>query len=218
MDEPGVEEPAPEQPAAHAATTGDEDFDRRWAEAEEAIMRAQADARERAQRAMEAGGAAPAVSRRVDRTESARPRAAAEEGSTVSETGGVSSEGSTGAPAPAAPKRRFASFNAIRTRIATVIWMIAVFAALALAVGALCVALKVDFNNSALNGLASLCDVLDFGSFKTFAGEMKLDAFLSTLDKVKPNDYPVKTVLMSWGAAAVIWLVVGKILDKLIRP
>ena len=221
-----------EEPAVPAsvppAPVGDDDFEARWAEAEASILRAQAEQRERAERAAAARGGTPEVTRveRVERTGDTRARpkvttsaqASAKEGSAVSETGSGSSESSASKEAPPAPKRRFASFNAIRARIATVIWMVAVFAALALAVGALCVALKVDFSNSALNGLASLCDMLDFGSFKTFAGEMKLDTFLAKLDSVKPNDYPVKTVLMSWGAAAVIWLVVGKILDKLLRP
>ena len=45
-------------------------------------------------------------------------------------------------------------------------------------------------------------ETIDLGEFKEFDGK----------------DAPVKAALTNWGIAAVIYLVVGKVLDRIIRP
>jgi hypothetical protein len=90
----------------------------------------------------------------------------------------------------------------IRTRIASVVWLAAVICALFLAVGALLVALKMNPDNAIVAFILDGADMLDLGEFKEFEGK----------------NAEVKAALTNWGIAAVIYLVVGKILDRLIRP
>ncbi len=95
-----------------------------------------------------------------------------------------------------------AGSNALRVKIASVVWLVAVICALFLAVGALLVALKMNQDNSIVSFVLDGARKLDFGEFKTFDGK----------------DAAVKSALTNWGIAAVIYLVAGKILDRIIRP
>jgi hypothetical protein len=99
-------------------------------------------------------------------------------------------------------RKLLAGFNALRTRIATVVWLIAVVCALFLAVGALLVALKMNGANPIVGFVKDGAHVLDLGTFKAFDGKNAL----------------VKDRLTNWGIAAVIYLLAGKLLDRLIRP
>jgi len=102
----------------------------------------------------------------------------------------------------AVKKARRASIDSVRSKIASVVWLVAVLAALVLALGALCVALDLNRDNTIVEAILDLAGALDFGEFKEFSGE----------------DAATKEALVNWGIAAVLWLAVGKILDKLIRP
>ncbi len=95
-----------------------------------------------------------------------------------------------------------AGANAVRTRVASVLWLAAVVCALFLAVGALMVALKMNQDNAIVNFVLEGAHKLDFGEFKQFTGK----------------NAEVKAALTNWGIAAVIYLVIGKILDRVIRP
>jgi hypothetical protein len=95
-----------------------------------------------------------------------------------------------------------AGTNAIRSRIASVVWLVAVVCALFLAVGALLVALKMNQDNAIVAFVLDGAAKLDFGSFKDFTGK----------------GAATKEALTNWGIAAVIYLVVGKVLDRIIRP
>ncbi|WP_254185496.1 hypothetical protein [Nocardioides panacis] len=95
-----------------------------------------------------------------------------------------------------------AGTNAIRARIASVVWLVAVVCALFLAVGALLVALKMNQDNAIVAFVLDGAAKLDFGSFKDFTGK----------------GAATKEALTNWGIAAVIYLVVGKVLDRIIRP
>lgn len=90
----------------------------------------------------------------------------------------------------------------VRTKIASVVWLLAVVCALFLAVGALLVALKMNPDNPLVAFVRDGAELLDFGSFKSFEGK----------------NAEVKEHLVDWGIAAVIYLVAGKILDRVIRP
>lgn len=101
-----------------------------------------------------------------------------------------------------------AGSDAIRNRIATVVWLIAVVCALFLAIGALLTAMNAANENNAIV------------SFVTETAE-KLAGPLGDLFKFDGKDQDAnltKSVLVNWGIAAVIYLVVGKILDRAIRP
>jgi hypothetical protein len=92
--------------------------------------------------------------------------------------------------------------RSVRSKIASVVWLVAVVCALFLAVGALLVALKMNPDNAIVAFVLDGADLLDLGVFKEFDGKNAV----------------VKEALTNWGIAAVIYLVVGKILDRVIRP
>ena len=89
-----------------------------------------------------------------------------------------------------------------RSRVAALVWLVAVVCALILAIGALVVALKMNQHNAIVSFFTDAAGKLDFGDFKKFHG----------------HDATTKSALVNWGIAAVIYLVIGKILDRLIRP
>jgi uncharacterized membrane protein len=95
-----------------------------------------------------------------------------------------------------------AGANAVRSRIASLVWLVAVVCALFLAVGALLVALDMNRNNDIVHFILSVAHKLDFGTFKDFTGKSAA----------------TKSALTNWGIAAVIYLVIGKVLDRIIRP
>lgn len=95
-----------------------------------------------------------------------------------------------------------AGARGVRTKVASAVWLVAVVCALFLAVGALLVALKMNPDNAIVAFILDGADLLDLGEFKEFDGK----------------DAAVKAALTNWGIAAVIYLVVGKVLDRIIRP
>jgi hypothetical protein len=95
-----------------------------------------------------------------------------------------------------------AGANVVRSRIASLVWLVAVVCALFLAVGALLVALKMNQDNAIVAFVIDGAEKLDFGEFKTFTGK----------------NADVKGALTNWGIAAMIYLLVGKVLDRVIRP
>jgi hypothetical protein len=97
---------------------------------------------------------------------------------------------------------------AVRSRIATVVWLVAVVCALFLAVGALLIALKANADNSIVSFVLSGAEALE-GPFSREGG------IFTFADN---EDGRVKSALVNWGIAAVVYLVVGKILDRVIRP
>jgi hypothetical protein len=94
--------------------------------------------------------------------------------------------------------------DAIRNRIAAVVWLVAVLAAVVLASGALLVALDANQDNAIVDFVRNLARDIDgpFWNVFTFEG-----------DNAK-----TKELLVNWGLAAVAYLVAGKILDRIIRP
>jgi hypothetical protein len=95
-----------------------------------------------------------------------------------------------------------AGANVVRSRIASLVWLVAVVCALFLAVGALMVALKMNQENAIVAFVIDGANKLDFGEFKEFTGK----------------NANAKSALTNWGIAAVIYLLAGKILDRVIRP
>jgi hypothetical protein len=101
-----------------------------------------------------------------------------------------------------------AGADAVRSRIATVVWLVAVVCALFLAVGALLIALKANEGNSIVAFILSGAQVLE--------GPFSLEKGIFTFED--NQDGRVKSALVNWGIAAVVYLVIGKILDRVIRP
>jgi hypothetical protein len=101
-----------------------------------------------------------------------------------------------------ANKRLVARTNAIRSRIASAVWLVAVVCALFLAVGALMVALKMNQDNSIVGFVIDGAKRLDFGNLKEFTGK----------------NAAAKSALTNWGIAAVLYLLAGKVVDRAIRP
>jgi len=83
--------------------------------------------------------------------------------------------------------------------------------ALILAVGALLIALHGAGSNPD-NGLYKFVvnsgDKLDLGAFSRDNGLFSFEG----------GDALTKNALTNWGIAAVVWLVVGRVLDRVIRP
>jgi hypothetical protein len=105
-------------------------------------------------------------------------------------------------------KKVVAGTNAVRSRVASVIWLVAVVCALFLAVGALLVALKANPDNAIVRFVLDVADVLDLGVFSRENG----------IFTPKNDPDGTKSALINWGIGAIAYLVVGKVLDRVIRP
>ena len=96
----------------------------------------------------------------------------------------------------------------IRSTLAQLIWAGTALCALVLAVGALLVALEANAQNALVDFVLRAADAVDLGVF-------------SRVDGIKHFGGPggeVKNALFNWGLGAVAWLVVGRVLDRVIRP
>lgn len=107
-----------------------------------------------------------------------------------------------------AAERRGEVVAKTRSRVAQLVWLLFVVAALFLAVGALCVALGANKGNGAVQFILDGAKFFDLGIFsrsngiKTFGGD----------------NAATKNALFNWGIAAVLYLVVGRIVERIIRP
>ncbi|GGU16284.1 hypothetical protein [Nocardioides albus] len=96
----------------------------------------------------------------------------------------------------------------VRSYASRVVWVIALIAALALAIGALLIALDANQSNTLVAFVLDAADVADLGLFsrengiKQFGGE----------------DAVTKNALFNWGIGALAWLIVGRIVAGFIRP
>lgn len=98
--------------------------------------------------------------------------------------------------------------DSVRNKIASLVWLVAVVCALFLAIGALLVALKANQDNAIVKFVLDGADTLDLGLFSRDEG-------IFTFDKDRNG---VKSALVNWGLAAMAYLIVGRVLDRVIRP
>jgi hypothetical protein len=106
-------------------------------------------------------------------------------------------------------KRRVAiSIDAVRTRVAQLIWLVCVVFALFLAVGALTYALKANPDNGLVDFVRNWADRVDLS---VFSQENGVKEFVG-----KNSD--TKNALFNWGLGAIFWLVLGRVLDRIVRP
>jgi hypothetical protein len=111
--------------------------------------------------------------------------------------------------AAAAAKAR-AGTDWVRLRLAQLVWLVCVIAALFLAVGALLIALgdSVNRSNDLVQFVLDTADKLDLGVFDLDEGVFSFQG----------KNAETKDALLNWGLAAVTWLIAGRILDRIIRP
>jgi hypothetical protein len=96
----------------------------------------------------------------------------------------------------------------VRTRVAQAIWLLFVLCALFLAVGALLVALKANEGNPLVDFVLDSADAIDLGVFSRDNG----------IKEFAGDDAATKNALFNWGIGAVAYLVVGRIVDRIVRP
>lgn len=115
------------------------------------------------------------------------------------------------APAEKAGRRSPINMNAneLRIRAAQVIWIICVLFALALAVGALTYALDLNDDNDLVGFVRDWANRVDLGVFTLENGIKEF---------TKGENAEIKSALFNWGLGAVFWLVLGRVLDRVIRP
>ena len=98
--------------------------------------------------------------------------------------------------------------STVRVRLAQIVWLAAVVCALFLAVGALLIALDANADNALVKFVLDVADVVDLDVFSRDNGIFKFDG----------SDAATKNALANWGLGAVAYLVVGRILERVIRP
>lgn len=96
----------------------------------------------------------------------------------------------------------------VRTRVAQVVWLFFVIAAVFLAVGALCVALDFNPKNPLVEFFISGANFFDLDIFSRRDG-------IKTFQGANAD---VKNALFNWGIGAIVWLIVGRIVVKVIQP
>jgi hypothetical protein len=100
----------------------------------------------------------------------------------------------------------------IRSRIASLVWLGCLLAAIVLAGAALLVALDANMQNDLVKAVIDLAHKLDGPFWRVFE-------FHSDTKGPGPGPHDAtKEHLVNWGLAAVAWLVVGRVLDRVIRP
>jgi hypothetical protein len=101
-----------------------------------------------------------------------------------------------------------AAVDRVRKVLAQVVWLLFLLAALFLAVGALLVALDANDKNDLVKFVLDAADTVDLGVFSRDNGIMDFTG----------SNADTKNALVNWGLGAVAWLVVGRILERIIRP
>jgi hypothetical protein len=96
----------------------------------------------------------------------------------------------------------------VRTRVAQVVWLFFVVAAVFLAVGALCIALGFEKDNPLVEFFIAGANFFDLNIFSRNNG----------IKDFTGSNADVKNALFNWGLGAIMWLIVGKILERIIRP
>lgn len=109
-------------------------------------------------------------------------------------------------------KKVKAGTDVLRNRIASIVWLLAVLAAVILAVGALFYALEANENNAIVKGVWDIAEKIDGPFWKIFEFyEDAPGAGNGAHDQTKEH-------LVNWGLAAVAYLVGGSLLARVIRP
>jgi hypothetical protein len=97
-----------------------------------------------------------------------------------------------------------------RTRVivAQVVWLLCLVAALFLAVGALLIAVDANRDNELVKFVLAGAERVDLGIFSKDNGIKQFDG----------SNAETKNALFNWGIGAALWLLMGRLLERLIRP
>lgn len=109
-------------------------------------------------------------------------------------------------PAAATP-----DLKKIRVLVARVVWAVCVLCALALASAVLMIALDANADNDLVTFVVDAADKVDLGFFD-------LTNPIKDFDKDLGPGEDTKTALFNYGLGAVVWLVIGRLADRVIRP
>ena len=96
----------------------------------------------------------------------------------------------------------------IRTRVAHLVWLVCALFALVLAAGALMIALDANQENDLVAFVLRAADAVDMGVFSREDG----------IKQFRGQGAEVKNALVNWGLGAVAWLVIGRLLERIIKP
>ena len=95
-----------------------------------------------------------------------------------------------------------------RTRVAQLLWTLCVLAALVLAIGALLVAIDANEDNGLVSFVLSAADAVDLGVFSRENG----------IREFTGDSAETKNALVNWGLGAVVYLLLGRLLERVVRP
>lgn len=109
--------------------------------------------------------------------------------------------------AAAGPSRSLTAAR-VRDNIARVVWLLCMAFALVLAVAAFTYALEANEDNDLVKLARDLADAFDLGFFDL---DNPVKAF-------EGKNAVVKTALFNYGLASVVYLVIGRVLERIIRP
>ena len=107
-----------------------------------------------------------------------------------------------------APGRGAQTVTRVRSVLAQVVWLLFLVAALFLAVGALLIAVDANQDNGLVTFVLNGADRVDLGIFSKDNG----------IKEFTGANAETKNALFNWGLGAIAWLVVGRILERVIRP
>ena len=96
----------------------------------------------------------------------------------------------------------------IRAVLAQLVWLACAVAALVLAVGALLIALDANKSNELVAAVLRAASWVDLDVFSRQDG----------IWQFRGEGAQVKNALVNWGLGAIAWLVVGRVLYRVIKP
>jgi hypothetical protein len=112
-------------------------------------------------------------------------------------------------PGPSgSPRRRAKTVGRVRLVLSQLLWLLFLVAALFLAVGALLIAVDANRDNDLVRFVLAGADRVDLGIFAKDNG----------IKQFHGDDAETKNALFNWGLGAAVWLFVGRLLDRLVRP
>ncbi|MEN8708098.1 hypothetical protein BKA08_003819 [Nocardioides marinisabuli] len=114
----------------------------------------------------------------------------------------------TAAAAPAKRGRGGTSTAVVRAKVATALWAVFVLLAMVLAVGALLIAIDANRDNGLVSFVLDLADGVDLGVFSRENGIREFDG----------SNAETKNALFNWGLGAVAYLVVGRLVERVVKP
>lgn len=96
----------------------------------------------------------------------------------------------------------------VRTRAAQLLWVVCVVFALFLALAALTYALKANPANGLVDFVRGFAGAVDLGVFTLDNG----------IKQFKGANAEIKDALFNYGLGALFWLVIGRVLERVVRP